>query len=66
MPASDSPVGREKNPVRQIWRDVDRRLIAANAYWDFYLTIHLNYPQDAVDEFLEERMREHGGREHGG
>ena len=59
MPASDSPVGREKNPVRKIWRDVDRRLIAANAYWDFYLTIHLNYQQEAVDEFLEERTRKH-------
>lgn len=55
MPASDSPVEREKNPVRRIWRDVEQQVIATNGYWEFYLTVHLNYPREIVKEFLDER-----------
>ena len=62
MPASDSPRRRENNPVRQIWRDVEEQVAFTNGYWEFYLTIHLNYPQEDVDAFLAERnLRRRGG-----
>lgn len=53
MPASDSPNGREKNPVRQIWRDVEHQLIVMNGYREFYLVHHLQYPREEIEKFWE-------------
>lgn len=63
MPASDTSDRREKNPVRQIWRDVEQQLIVMNGYWEFYLVHHLQYPQEEIEKFWEQR---NGRREAGG